>query len=51
MSTEEKFLDLLDKSMLENPELVKPISKDLWNKIKELTEGVNADIDAPLTDE
>lgn len=50
-STEEQFLDLLSKDIDEQPENLVPVSTEMWNHIKELTAGVEVDLDKPIEDD
>jgi antitoxin PrlF len=45
------FLTFLDNDMIARPEALQPIPLALWAKIKELTDGIVVDLDAPLDDE
>lgn len=46
-----QFLNFLEKDMKENPRHIYPVPVALWNKINELTAGIDIDLDAPLTDD
>ncbi|UYE98900.1 type II toxin-antitoxin system [Xanthomonas phage XbC2] len=50
-STEEQFLNLLSKDIDEHPENLVPVSTEMWNSIKELTAGVEVDLDSPIEDD
>ena len=50
-NTEEQFLDLLSKDIDEHPENLVPVSTEMWNHIKELTAGVEVDLDSPIEDD
>lgn len=45
-----EFLSFLETDMKQNPQHIKPVPKKLWAEVKELTVGVEVDLDAPLTD-
>lgn len=47
---EEQFLDFLSKDIDEHPENLVPVSTEMWNHIKELTAGVEVDLDSPIED-
>lgn len=51
ISLENLFLNFLAEDMTANPENVKPLDPALWDKINDLTAGIDADINAPLTDD
>lgn len=50
-STEQKFLDFLDKDIEEHPENVHPVSTELWNEVKELLHDVEVNLNEPLEDD
>lgn len=50
-STEEQFLDFLSKDIDERPENLVLVSTEMWNRIKELTDGVEVDLDSPIEDD
>lgn len=50
-STEEQFLDFLSNDIDEHPENLVPVSTEMWNSIKELTDGVEVDLDSPIEDD
>ncbi|MEQ4924422.1 type II toxin-antitoxin system PrlF family antitoxin [Proteus hauseri] len=45
-----EFLSFLQKDMEKNPQHIKPVPTALWEEVKELTAGVDVDLDAPLID-
>lgn len=47
---EEEALSLIDKDIDTNPEGILLVTNELWDKVKELTQGVEVDLDASLTD-
>jgi antitoxin PrlF len=46
-----KFLDFLAGGVVENPQIVQPLTSDLRSRTSSLVAGVECDIDAPLPDE
>jgi len=46
-----QFLAFLENDMTQNPQHIHAVPKALWSDMKELTAGVEIDLDAPLTDE
>ena len=46
-----QFLDFLAQDMSKNPQHIKAISSDLFQRTQSLVNDVEFDIDAPLTDE
>jgi antitoxin PrlF len=46
-----KFLDFLAQDMKKNPQHIKPISPDLIKRVQFLTEGIEVNLDAPLSEE
>ena len=46
-----KFLNFLDRDMKKNPQHIKPISPDLIKRVQFLTDGIEVNIDAPLSEE
>ena len=46
-----KFLNFLAEDMSKNPQNIKPITTELFNRIKSLTDGIEVDLDAPLSEE
>lgn len=44
-----QFLSFLENDMKKNPQHIQPVPVALWAGIKELTAGVEVDLDAPLT--
>ncbi|EHM1384277.1 type II toxin-antitoxin system PrlF family antitoxin [Salmonella enterica] len=50
IETERKFAELLDKDMEQNPSNVHPAG-EMFSKIRELTQSVEVDLDAELTDD
>jgi antitoxin PrlF len=46
-----KFLEFLAKDIEENPQRLKPITSELVDYARSLVEGVEVDLDAPLSDE
>ena len=46
-----EFLNFLAQDMSKNPQNIKPITSDLFNRMKSLTDGIEVDIDAPLSEE
>lgn len=47
----ENFLNFLAQDMSKNPQNIKPITSNLFNRIKSLTDGIEVDLDAPLSEE
>lgn len=47
-SYEQEMLDRIDRDIDENPECLVPLSEAMLQKIAELTEGVEVDLDAPI---
>ena len=45
------FLRLLAKDISENPQRIKPLPSDLLERIRSMIEGVEVDLDGPLTGE
>ena len=45
------FLNFLAQDMSKNPQNIKPITSDLFNRMKSLTDGIEVDLDAPLSEE
>jgi hypothetical protein len=48
---EYKFLELLEKDIIDNPDTLQCISQELIDKVKEMFKGVDIDIDAEIKDE
>jgi len=48
LSFEEAFLDFLDQDIRQNPHHVKNVPQSLIARARELTRGVEVDLDAPL---
>ncbi|AMM44039.1 hypothetical protein FDG95_gp503 [Pectobacterium phage vB_PcaM_CBB] len=48
---EEQFLDFLSKDIDEHPENVRPVSKELWEHVEQLVQGVEVNLDEPLEDD
>ncbi len=46
-----KVLSLIDEDIERNPSNVFPVDVEYWKKLKKLTEGVEVDINAPITDD
>lgn len=46
-----QFLTFLENDMKTKPQNIHPVPALFWESIKELTAGVNVDLDAPLTDD
>lgn len=46
-----QFLAFLENDMKKNPQHIQPVPMDLWARAKELTAGIEVDLDAPLTDD
>ncbi|MBD2772898.1 type II toxin-antitoxin system PrlF family antitoxin [Iningainema tapete] len=46
--TAHAFLDLLDHDITHNPELMKPLSEELFRRAEVLTKGMNTDLDEEL---
>ncbi|WP_100158870.1 type II toxin-antitoxin system PrlF family antitoxin [Proteus columbae] len=45
-----EFLSFLEKDMKINPQHIRSVPATLWTEVEELTNGVEVDLDAPLTD-
>jgi antitoxin PrlF len=48
---EEKILNIISKDIDEHPENLVPVSNEMWNHIKELTDGVEVNLDNPIEDD
>ncbi len=46
-----QFLNFLARDMEKNPQHLEAISSDLVNRVQSLVDGVDLDLDAPLSDE
>lgn len=46
-----KFLDFLAQDMKNNPQHIKPISPDLIKRVQFLTDGIEVNLDEPLSEE
>jgi antitoxin PrlF len=46
-----KILNFLAQDMKNNPQHIKPISPDLIKRVQFLTDGIEVNIDAPLSEE
>ncbi|MEO1432112.1 MAG: type II toxin-antitoxin system PrlF family antitoxin [Cyanobacteria bacterium J06633_8] len=46
-----KFLNFLAQDMSKNPQNIKPISSDLFNRTQSLIDGIEVVLDAPLSEE
>ena len=46
-----QFLNFLARDMEKNPQRLKAINSDLVNRVQSLVDGVDLDLDAPLSDE
>lgn len=46
-----QFLNFLENDMGRNPQHIHAVPMDLWSSIKELTAGIEVDLDTPLTDD
>ena len=42
------FLQFIEKDMRKNPKRIQPLSKEMMNKVQELVEGIDVDLDQPL---
>jgi antitoxin PrlF len=47
----EQFLNFIARDIEQNPQHIKAISADLVERIRDLVDGVDLDLDAPLSDE
>lgn len=45
------FLNFLERDMQDNPQRIKPLSPSLMARVASLTQGMDVDLDAPLTDD
>lgn len=46
-----KFLNFLAQDMKNNPQHIKPISANLIKRVQFLTDGIEVNLDAPLSEE
>lgn len=49
--TLQAFLAFLAKDMDEHPERLRPLDMKLFERIRELTKGIEVDLDAPLPED
>lgn len=45
----QRMLDMLERDILSNPEKLKPIDQSLIRRMVELSDGVEVDLDNPLS--